>query len=198
MKPDREEHGMGEQAEWERDRQEELAGVLPPNPWDDPQPLRLSTGTADQEEADWRQRDVPPQELALGVEKDPLGTTFQVVQARMAGARQSYAYGWWGLPSGSDWLAVGDWVMLPGNVVSPEGCKGRVESYGRNGYHGAVKDVSRRLPPQDIWLVQMEAVTGRAQALKVYRAAEKAGVSGERLAALKDVGAAALEKAGRL
>lgn len=194
---------MGDAAEWQRDHEEALeewqrdqaeAGVLPGNPWDDLPGLDQAA-----EAPHWSQWGLTPQELAVGVEKDLLGTTVQVVQVRIVGAPRAYGYGWWGLPSGSDWLAVGDWVRLPGNVVSPDGCKGRVEAYGRAGYAGKLKDVACRMDKPDLWQVQMEAVRDKPTALKVYRAAQRdPAVSGERLAALLETGRAALEKAGRL
>jgi len=202
---------MGDMADDLRDRQDRenldrllnaVADELPANPWND-----LPAADPVQDEIAWQQRDVPPELRALGVEKDVLGTVLQVVQVRMAGAPRNYTYQWWSLTmvddgwrTGADWLRTGDWVRLPGNVVSPEGAKGRVEGYGRNGYSGPLKDVSCRIEPQDPWTVRMEAVRGAGDALRVYRAAESKGVPPERLEALAAVGKAALEKleAGRL
>lgn len=145
-----------------------------PNPWDD-----------------------PPPDAGPGVEADVLGLPVQAVQVRIVGAPRAYGYLW--RPLDGSLLAVGDWVELPGNAVSPDGCKGRVEAFGRGGYAGELKEVLGRLDKPDIWLVQMEAVRDRVAANRVYRAAQAAdGMTPGRLAALRTAGTEALRKAGRL
>jgi hypothetical protein len=111
----------------------------------------------------------------------------QVVQVQLAGAGRTYAYRWDGEP-----LRAGDWVMCPGNAVSPDGALGRVESFGREGYTGPLKDVLRRVEPPDPWEARMRAVRSRSEALRVYRAAQKAELAPERLTALVETGRAAL------
>lgn len=122
---------------------------------------------------------------------DPAAAREQVVQVRIVGAPRAYAYA---VPAGMPDLEAGDWVLLPGNVVSPDGCEGVVEGFGRDGYKGALKYVLQQVDRPGIWLAQMRAARTKAQALKVYRAAVKAGVGGERLAALVDAGRTAANR----
>jgi len=213
VKSDREEHGM-------EPTENQLAWLNAPdaNPWEDSgnqqarddaleQQVRAQVAAERQEEADWRQRDLPAELRALGVERDVVGTVVQVVRVRMPGAPRDYTYQWWnttmvvddGEPlEQADWLRTGDWVKLPGNVVSPEGSKGRVTGYGRSGYTGPLKDVACRMETPDIWTVQMEAVRDKVSANRVYQAAKARGVQGEQLLALVETGRVRLEGLGRL
>jgi hypothetical protein len=118
------------------------------------------------------------------------GDTPQVVRVRIAGAPKAYGYLW----RGAEPLEMGEWVMLPGNVVSPEGCKGRVEGFGRDGYNGELKEVVSRIEKPDPWLARMEAVTTRQEASRVYRKAEAAGLDPQRLVVLERAGKAALKR----
>lgn len=103
----------------------------------------------------------------------------QIVQVRIPGARRSYAYTWDGEP-----LEVGQWVHLPGNDVSPDGTEGRVEGFGADGYKGPMKAIVAVKDRQDPWLARMRQVRTAADRLQVYRKAQRAGITGERLAAL--------------
>lgn len=117
----------------------------------------------------------------------------QIVQVRIPGARRSYAYTWDGWPE----LAVGDWVELPGNEVSPEGTEGRVEGFGSDGYKGPMKAITAVKEPQDPWFARMRQVKTPSDRLQVYRKAVKAGVTGDRLAALVAEGKRVLDDSGR-
>ena len=103
----------------------------------------------------------------------------QIVQVRIPGARRSYAYTWDGEP-----LEEGDWVELPGNDVSPDGTEGRVEGFGADGYKGPMKAIVGPKERQDPWMARMRQAKDRSERLTVYRRAQKAGISGERLAAI--------------
>lgn len=116
----------------------------------------------------------------------------QVVQVRIPGARRSYAYTWDGEP-----LEIGDWVLLPGNQVSPAGTEGRVDGFGADGYKGPMKAIVSRQEKQDPWIARMRQVQNPAQRLQVYRRAKKAGVSGERLAKLVETGREVLAESDR-
>lgn len=107
----------------------------------------------------------------------------QIVQVRIPGARRAYGYTWDGLE-----LSVGDWVSLPGNAVSPEGTEGRVEGFGADGYTGPMKAIVAAKEKQDPWMARMRQVRTKQDALKVYKRAVKAGITGERLAELVAVG----------
>lgn len=116
----------------------------------------------------------------------------QIVQVRIPGARRSYAYTWDGEP-----LEVGQWVELPGNDVSPEGTEGRVEGFGADGYKGPMKAVAGVKDKQDPWMARMRQVKTPADRLQVYRRAQKAGISGERLSKLVELGKQVLDKQTR-
>lgn len=116
----------------------------------------------------------------------------QIVQVRIPGARRSYAYTWDGEP-----LEIGDWVLLPGNEVSPDGTEGRVDGFGADGYKGPMKAVVSKQEKQDPWIARMRQVRTPADRLQVYRRAQKAGISGERLAKLVEEGKRALDASGR-
>lgn len=113
----------------------------------------------------------------------------QIVQVRIPGARRAYAYTWDGEP-----LEVGQWVELPGNDVSPEGTEGRVEGFGADGYKGPMKAIAGVKDKQDPWMARMRQVKTPADRLQVYRRAQKAGISGERLSKLVELGKQVLDK----
>lgn len=137
-----------------------------------------------EEEAEW-ERD-RQQRANAGGSPEPQ----QVVQVRLPGAARTYAYA---VPAHWAPLKAGDWVRVPSNQVSPDGGKGRVESFGRDGYTGPLKALTDRLEPQDPWLVRMEAVRGRSEANTVWKAAKDAGVAPERLRGLLAAGKTRLE-----
>jgi hypothetical protein len=112
----------------------------------------------------------------------------QVVQVQMAGAQKSYGYAW----KGEEPLELGEWVMLPGNVVSPEGCKGKVTGFGRDGYNGPLKEVVSRIERPDPWVARMEAVRTASEARRVLNKARAEGLEPQRLLALERVGREAL------
>lgn len=115
----------------------------------------------------------------------------QVVQVRIIGAGRSYGYEW----HGPDPLRIGDWVSLPSNELSPDGCRGRVTAYGRQGYDGPLKAVVAKTdPPADPWTARMEEVKTREEASMVWRKAREAGLSPERLHGLAATGKAALAR----
>lgn len=113
----------------------------------------------------------------------------QIVQVRIPGARRSYAYTWDGEP-----LEEGDWVLLPGNEVSPDGTEGRVEGFGSDGYKGPMKAIVSKQEKQDPWMARMRQVRTPHDRLQVYRRAQKAGISGERLAKLVELGKQVLDE----
>jgi hypothetical protein len=108
-----------------------------------------------------------------------------VVQVRLPGAARTYAYT---VPHGWDAVAVGDWVAVPGNQVSPDGGKGRVESFGRDAYKGPLKELVHLLEPQDPWLVRMEVVRSSKEANTVWQAAKEAQVGPDRMRRLRRTG----------
>jgi hypothetical protein len=116
------------------------------------------------------------------------GDTEQVVQVQMAGAQRAYGYAW----KGEEPLELGEWVMLPGNVVSPEGCKGKVTGFGRDGYNGPLKEVMSRIERPDPWVARMEAVRTASEARRVLNKARAEGLEPQRLLALERVGREAL------
>lgn len=112
----------------------------------------------------------------------------QAVQVRIVGAPRAYAYEWRGEP-----LEVGDWVELPGNVVSQDGCRGVVEAFGRDGYTGPLKPVLAKLERLDVYRERMGTVRSREEAARVWQAAHEAGRTRAQLAELAELGAARLE-----
>lgn len=116
----------------------------------------------------------------------------QIVQVRIPGARRTYPYTWDGEP-----LEVGDWVDLPGNAMSPDGTEGRVEGFGADGYPGPMKAVVAVKEKQDPWMARMRQVKTAAERLQVYRRAQKAGITGERLSKLVELGKQVLDAAQR-
>jgi hypothetical protein len=112
----------------------------------------------------------------------------QVVQVQMAGAQKSYGYAW----KGEEPLELGEWVMLPGNVVSPEGCKGKVTGFGRDGYNGPLKEVVSRIERPDPWVARMEAVRTASEARRILNKARTEGLEPQRLIVLEKTGREAL------
>jgi hypothetical protein len=111
----------------------------------------------------------------------------QEVLVQIAGAGRAYAYAWNGDP-----LAVGDWVTLPGNVVSEEGTEGMVSGFGRGGYTGRLKPVIAKRERPNLWVARMRAVRSRPEATRIYHRAVAAGVGDELLRQIVSAGDAAL------
>lgn len=116
------------------------------------------------------------------------GRPTQTVQVRLMGAARPYDYAW----HGDTPLAIGDWVDLPGNVVSPEGCIGRVESLKPPAWKGELKPVMRKL--DDPWVVLFARVRDEKDASDAWQRARKAGLSTDRLAELTELAKVVLSK----
>ena len=116
------------------------------------------------------------------------GRPTQTVQVRLMGAARPYDYTW----HGDTPLAVGDYVDLPGNVVSPEGCIGRVESLKPPAWKGELKPVMRKL--DDPWTVLFSRVRDEKDASDAWQRARKAGLSTDRLAELTELAKVVLSK----
>lgn len=112
----------------------------------------------------------------------PMG--WGVVQVRIAGApaRRTYAY------ESDVPLMIGDWVTLPGNVVSEHGGFGVVKSYGRDGYNGPLKKIVKKIDEPHELMVRMSVVKTKERAAEIYDAAVTAGWRGQRLADLSTLG----------
>jgi len=109
----------------------------------------------------------------------------RVVQVRIAGATaRTYAYE---VPRGTD-LAIGDWVTLPGNVVSAHGGFGIVKSYGRDGYDGPLKSIVKKIDEPDELMIRMSVVKTKNQAADLYDEAVAAGWKPNDLLELATVG----------
>lgn len=117
----------------------------------------------------------------------------KVVQVRIAGAgKRTYAYE---VPARIH-AVTGDWVALPGNVVSEDGSTGKVVSYGRDGYGGPLKEITAVVPEPSVWMMRMLCVKTRPTAAKIYDEAVAAGVSGDELAAVVLAGTRRLRQLG--
>src|SRR5882724_1984081 len=90
-----------------------------------------------------------------------------IVQVRIAGAtaRRTYAY------ETDQPLMIGEWVTLPGNVVSEHGGFGIVKSYGRDGYTGPLKKIRARIPEPPELMIMMSVVKTKDRAADIYDAA---------------------------
>jgi len=114
-----------------------------------------------------------------------------VVQVRIAGATaRTYAY------ETDQPLMIGDWVSLPGNIVSEHGGFGIVKSYGRDGYDGLLKKITARIDEPHELTVKMSVVKSRDQAAKLYDEAVATGMSTEDLLMLIEVGNARMKAKG--
>lgn len=107
-----------------------------------------------------------------------------VVQVRIINSPRAYPYA---VPDGVT-LVNGDWVDLPGNVVSPGGCTGQVVGHGRRGYTGELKEIVSRLDSPDEALLRMAAARGRTEVRALWLRARERGASPERLMILKTAG----------
>lgn len=117
----------------------------------------------------------------------------RVVRVRIVGARaRTYSYE---VPTGI-FVTEGDWVRLPGNVVSEDGGIGLVTGYGANGYTGALKSVVSKIEDPSGHLLEMFRVKTRKQAAEVYDRAVAAGVRGEELAEVVAAGERQLKQRG--
>lgn len=117
----------------------------------------------------------------------------KIVQVRIAGAtRRTYAYQ---VPFDID-LEVGDWVTIPGNVVSEFGGYGIVKGFGRQGYNGPLKTITAKIPEPDEIMVRMSVVKSKDQAAQLYDRAMSAGWSDAELLALQVLGEARLKARG--
>lgn len=116
------------------------------------------------------------------------GRPTQTVQVRLMGAARPYDYAW----HGDTPLAIGDWVDLPGNVVSPDGCIGRVESLKPPAWKGELKPVTAKL--DDPWTVLFGRVRDEKDASDAWQRARKAGLSTDRLAELTELAKVVLSK----
>jgi hypothetical protein len=112
----------------------------------------------------------------------------QTVQVRLVGAPRAYDYEW----AGDTPLEIGEWVDLPGNVVSPEGCIGRVEGTAAPKWEGELKPVLSRQP--DPWGATFSRVTTPKEASEAWNRARKAGLSVQRLAELTELAKVVLAK----
>jgi hypothetical protein len=110
----------------------------------------------------------------------------KVVQVRIAGAtaRRTYAYQ---VPFELD-LEVGDWVTLPGNVVSEHGGFGIIKAFGREGYNGPLKSIRTKIPEPPELMIRMSVVKTKDRAAEIYDAAVAEGWTGDRLTALAVIG----------
>lgn len=123
------------------------------------------------------------------------GVAEQVVQVRIAGAtsRRTYAYE---VPAKIGPLGIGDWVTLPGNVVSEHGGFGIVKGFGREGYRGPLKEISAKIPEPPELMIRISVVKTREQAAKIYDEAVAEGWRGDRLTALAVIGEQRLRARG--
>lgn len=181
---------MGEAADWHRDAAEAEENALHAEltAW----AARRAARQAQQPTEPREGADIPTPRMVrtepASRRREPAAAssdTDQIVQVRMAGAPRAYGYTW---PATEEPLELHDWVMLPGNVVSPEGCKGRVEGFGRDGYTGPLKAVVSRIERPDPWEARMEAVTTPAEARRVFAAAKREGLDAQKLAKLQVTG----------
>jgi len=112
-----------------------------------------------------------------------IGTS--VVQVRIAGAgSRTYAYE---VPRHLD-LALGDWVALPGNVVSEGGGFGVVKAFGRQGYGGPLKMIVKKISEPHELTIRMSVVKSKEQAAEIYDEAVAKGWPGDKLMSLIKVG----------
>jgi len=123
------------------------------------------------------------------------GVAEQVVQVRIAGAtaRRTYAYA---VPAKIGPVGIGDWVTLPGNVVSEHGGFGVVKSFGREGYRGPLKPIMARIPEPDELMIRMSVVKTKDRAAEIYDRAVADGWTGDRLTALAVIGEQRLRARG--
>lgn len=122
------------------------------------------------------------------------GIGTNVVQVRIAGTtgRRTYAYE---IPRHLD-VKIGDWVILPGNVVSEHGGFGVVKTFGRQGYDGPLKMIVKKIPEPDPLTVRMSVVKTKDQAAEIYDEAVAAGWRKEDLLDLGKVGTDRLRARG--
>lgn len=120
----------------------------------------------------------------------PLG--WGVVQVRIAGApaKRTYAY------ETDHILMIGDWVVIPGNVVSEHGGFGIVKSYGRDGYRGPLKKIVKKIPEPPELMIRMSVVKSQDRAAEIYDQAVADGWRGDRLTALGVLGEQRLKSRG--
>lgn len=117
----------------------------------------------------------------------------KVIQVRIAGAgKRTYAYA---VPRHLD-VIIGDWVTLPGNVVSEDGGIGYVTSFGRDGYDGPLKEITGKTGKPDEFMVRMLTAKTKGQAADIWDEAQRAGRSAEELDALAAAGAKRLAERG--
>lgn len=118
----------------------------------------------------------------------------KVVQVRIAGsgARKTYAYE---VPFNID-VQLGDWVTLPGNIVSEHGGFGVVKSFGRDGYRGPLKAIRAKIPEPPELMIRISVVKTKEQAADLYDRAVADGWTGDRLTALAVIGEQRLRARG--
>lgn len=119
-----------------------------------------------------------------------------VVQVRIAGANaRTYAYE---VPEHivKQGIGPGDWVTLPGNIVSAHGGFGVVKAFGRQGYKGPLKKIVEKIPEPDPIMIKMSVVKTKDQAAKLYDAAVTEGWSAKDLEKLIKVGQDRLDARG--
>jgi len=107
----------------------------------------------------------------------------QTVQVRITGATRSYDYT-------SDLeppLEPGEWVSLPGNVVSADYSTGVVTGTAAPTWKGELKAVTGRTNKPDPWMARMRSARDVETGRRVWRAARREGVSGARMEALEDL-----------
>jgi hypothetical protein len=111
------------------------------------------------------------------------GTVGQTVQVRITGAKRSYDYT-------SDLeppLVPGDWVTLPGNVVSADYSTGVVTGTAAPTWKGELKAVTGWTSKPDPWLARMRSAKDVQTGRRIWHAARREGVGPERMKALEDL-----------
>lgn len=107
----------------------------------------------------------------------------QTVQVRITGAKRSYDYT-------SDLeppLVPGDWVALPGNVVSADYSTGVVTGTAAPTWKGELKAVTGRTDKPDPWMARMRSAKDVQTGRRIWHAARREGVGPERMKALEDL-----------
>lgn len=127
------------------------------------------------------------------VEDATVKDAYQVVQVQIIATQRTYDYAW----RGAEPLKPGDWVKLPGNVVSADGTLGRVASTNPPSWKGELKEILERTDAPDPWKARFSAVRSRDEASRIWNLAKKdPAMTPQRLQECVDAANQALEKLG--
>lgn len=125
------------------------------------------------------------------VEDATVKNAYQVVQVQIIATQRTYDYAW----RGAEPLKPGDWVKLPGNVVSADGTLGRVASTNPPSWKGELKEILERTPAPDPWKARFSAVRSREEASRLWHLAKRdKDMTKERLQGCVDAANQTLEK----